>query len=364
MDTYNRYTSGPCMDYHPSGAVSPSSGPDIHSVCEHSTTVAGDFKRPNYWYYNTSESFSPKGVSFRSIHYPDSTSTFKSEGCISLYPDTDILSYTRPTSVFNSCLNKVNNLVRGELDLAVALAESGQTARMLNILRRVREFKASLNWRSIVKGISNARAEYSYGWRPLANDLYNALDESQNVIINRIRSVKARSFERVDEPVFDFYVKHFGNVSSKVKRVGGHYCEIGLAFDTSGHDLDRWASLNPVSLAWELLPYSFVLDWIVDVGSYLRNFETGLLYGNSFRGGYVSALDRFTAHQLVVASRNDPSSGQDIDLYCNFSVSGKRASFVRTPLTSYPLPYPPSFKVDIGAGRLLNLAALIGQKIK
>jgi hypothetical protein len=47
---------------------------------------------------------------------------------------------------------------------------------------------------------------------------------------------------------------------------------------------------NPVSLAWELLPFSFVVDWAWPLGDYFSNLDA--LYGWEIRGYSQSNLTR------------------------------------------------------------------------
>jgi hypothetical protein len=126
--------------------------------------------------------------------------------------------------------------------------------------------------------------------------------------------------------------------------------------------LAKWTSLNPLSVAWELVPYSFVVDWFYDVGSYMRNLETALLYDNKFKSGFVSTLALYEGHGTALDQRNPSSSGRNFLITGNASI--RRASFNRVLLFSYPLPSIPSFQVDLGWQRLLSAASLLRQKLK
>jgi hypothetical protein len=128
----------------------------------------------------------------------------------------------------------------------------------------------------------------------------------------------------------------------------------------SGFDLSRWSSLNPVSFAWEVIPYSFVVDWFYDVSSYLRNLETCLLYNSRFISGYKSEL--FVHRSKGVASYKGNQGGEVHEIA---AVSyGRTVQFQRSVLSSYPRPHAPTFKVQLGWERLLSAAALTTQLFK
>jgi hypothetical protein len=58
---------------------------------------------------------------------------------------------------------------------------------------------------------------------------------------------------------------HCTYVGSSVAKAGGKLrvtCTMTAELETLG-------LLNPLSLAWELLPYSFVIDWFLPIGDYL-----------------------------------------------------------------------------------------------
>jgi hypothetical protein len=124
-----------------------------------------------------------------------------------------------------------------------------------------------------------------------------------------------------------------------------------------------------VSLAWELIPYSFVVDWFVDVGSYLRNLETALLYRKFVTSGYVSELYAFEGSEVGINKANgyaigSGKSNENWARFLNVKAKIRRVQFARTKLSSYPLPRLPTFKVALGSQRLFSAAALLRQLLQ
>jgi hypothetical protein len=271
-----------------------------------------------------------------------------------------------PAWIYNAALDRLNEKVRGSLDLSVDLAEIGSTRRMLRSLGKLERY---------VKGVgpkrwANEWLELQYGWMPLVNTIFGAADESFHHILNRLSRFEAVYRVPISPTV---QIAHITEAPITVPVNIEQYrsfqgCKIGLALELPADkfDLARWTSLNPVSLAWERLPYSFVVDWVFDVGSYLRAFETALIYNVAFRKGYVTHWTRmnagYTARRsgagVLVGSRSVDFWSIDMSYYYYF------CQMQRTKLLSYPFPRPPTFHVDMGWRRMISAAALLTQLLK
>lgn len=340
-------------------------GPKSYDAVSSSSIVQGNFKTPNHWSYEVIHERKPFGTNVWNIYYRGNnwlTTTY--EGYIATGSASDWhngISY--PSNIYNDALSKLNEKTRGNLDLSVALAEAGATVRMFNVIKTGTEFLKARNWRQIAKNVANARLEYAYGWKPLASDIYNALDQSISIALNRIEHFEVSTYKTIVDGPSTFDFDNYGAITKTARRTGKHICKLSIALDTSGNDIDKWTSLNPISIAWELLPYSFVVDWFIDVGSYLRNLETSLLYANKFVSGYRTECTFFDAKWDCAVTRS--SGWYPVYTYSVFaSAAYKYRKQTRTILHSYPAPKLPSFEVDLGSGRLLNAAALLMQLIK
>lgn len=272
------------------------------------------------------------------------------------------------SNVYNACLDKLNDLVRGNLDIAVDLAEAGSTARMIKNLAKFTRYVKGFG----PKRWANEWLEYQYGWKPLLSSVYGAAEEIRRTVLNSVSHVQARHSvpvpvnwpknipgSRIFASFPSFNPTDFWGFAS----VG---CKIGMTYNVNdGFDPARWASLNPLSIAWELCPYSFVVDWFYDVGSFLRNTETALLYRSSFRSGYVSEWGRLDARYRAQGSLSGYSTGQNgHDYIWDVGYARRWCQFRRTLLSSYPFPRVPSFKADLGSSRLISAAALLGQLLR
>lgn len=265
-----------------------------------------------------------------------------------------------PSDVYNSALTKLNEKTRGSIDLSIDAFQGKQTLKMLNVVKRYRDYALKVDWRSLAKQASSLRLEYVYGWAPMASTLYNAIDEVYRSTLKQTEAFTARASRDISNLSSSVELVHTGSTPCVFERSGRHLCEIKVLLAQQGFDPARWTSLNPVSIGYELIPYSFVLDWFIDVGSYIRDVETAMLYGNVFRGGYVTRLTACDAKCNVSFDRFSKGGWR----YFGFgSSSGRYLALNRSLLASYPLPRLPTFKADLGSSRLLSAAALLAQHL-
>lgn len=267
--------------------------------------------------------------------------------------------------IYNLALNKLNDKVRGGLDLGLSLAESGQTIRMLNAYERFtswNEDRLRLIQRNLRRKYQDTRRlasmwlEWQYGIRPLISDIYAAHDEAVRVVLNEIKTFKAghtvplSAFDGSDSSL-GFSAKYHTEVQGK------QGCMFSLAYEipSSRFDLQRWSSLNPVSFAWELTTLSFVVDWFVDVSGYLRNLETALLSQARFKTGFTTELHAYTS----TARMSGRNVQYDYAYTGSVAMYRERVRFERKVLSSYPLPRVPSFHAKLGVERLLSAASLL-----
>jgi hypothetical protein len=127
-------------------------------------------------------------------------------------------------------------------------------------------------------------------------------------------------------------------------------------------DLSRFTSLNPLTVGYELIPFSFVFDWLFDLGSYMRNLETSLLFNSSYRWGYISTLVSVNYEMSFLGKTVDSGNGN----YYTYGASARKkiVSFERLPGVSYPVPQFPQVDLNLGSSRLLSAASLLRQLIK
>lgn len=322
-----------------------------------------DFHSYNPWSYSIRDRKDYKGLRLQQYETPP-YNWVRLDGYHGDSSDTPWEPTWDRTLVYNMALEKLNSKVRGGLDLSIMLAEARTTARMIGSLRKLTDF-ARLRRFGSTKDLANGWLQYTYGWKPLMSDIFGIANESVNIVLATIQKVRSRVTLpiEVDFVKGPYQVAGLTAVKTSIRGKGKQSCTIVLELDVpqSSFDVARWTSLNPVSIAWELIPYSFVIDWLYDVGSYLRNLESALYYNTFFRAGYVSELYAYDGRQFVINHKTQ-FSGYHYILNANAGV--RRREFVRAKLTSYPLPRKPTFSVDLNSYRMVSAAALLRQLLK
>lgn len=179
-----------------------------------------------------------------------------------------------------------------------------ETGRM--ILRRARQIASMAsdlrrgNWRGLAnqlkrgvpanvkslpasKRLANGWLELEFGWKPLISDVYGSIDAYRSrqvtgVLINGYASngVKAgRGWSQSG---------HVGRASTKT---------YGNVVNPSLRTLNQLGLANPLLLAWQILPYSFVVDWFLPISNILAYLSAGaglssVTECSTYESGYIA----------------------------------------------------------------------------
>jgi len=261
------------------------------------------------------------------------------------------------TDAYNKALSKLNESLRGSLDLSIDAFQAKQTARIGADCKQVlKTFMFRPRAVNRLRGIGSAYLLWVYGIKPLLQDIHDTVKHSANHYLNEGQVFKARHTNKVvnaDMP-YDGWPDY--TFSARWSATCSYRCEIGVSMvipDNALTNVARLTSLNPVSIAWELVPYSFVVDWFYNIGGYVRDLETALVYNSYFRSGYVSYSYKENAH--MTGNRK----AQYLPSYGTVSAQGSWSGLNRVILESYPTPQRPVLKANLGSQRLLNAAALL-----
>lgn len=186
---------------------------------------------------------------------------------------------------YNRALGRLNEKVRGQLDLSVSLLEAHETKQMLGAMHKATSYIGNT-----MKGISKGRKhdlikdilrdaggsylQWHLAWEPIVNDLYSAVGEVYRHLTSGPLDITASSRSLCpDKLPLDKITAQ--DQQQYAQAIGKQGCRFHMRFiDKGGFDIRRYTSLNPLSLAWERAPLSFVFDYFYDLGGLLRNTET------------------------------------------------------------------------------------------
>lgn len=190
-----------------------------------------------------------------------------------------------------SFLGKINST---KLNIAQIFAERQQTvdliatnvgriAGLYSDLRHGRNPFTNRSSKPLKRGskdLANRWLEYSYGWVPLVQDVYDAIElQSLHPPSGLVKSKKSRYITKVFHSVPKGNPYENMESFSTETRTRGCTCTIRARVTLDNPNLTFATSTgltNPALLAWELLPYSFVVDWFLPVGNWLE-MQTALL---------------------------------------------------------------------------------------
>lgn len=278
------------------------------------------------------------------------------------------------SDLYNRCVDIINGKVRGDLDLSVDAFQAKQTARQFKAGELVTDFFRDIStWdrrhktsnnvaRALAKAIPIAklagalRLTWVYGWKPLIEDFYGVLDEGLRSYINQYQTYNAVS-KSSHTYECEGLVEAGGDNLAPFRVTRKETCRVSVTLDTNNlPGMANWTSLNPASIAWEVLPFSFVIDWFIDVGSTLRSIETAMLYNRAFKTGFVSR---------IVVNRGESAGGLSKYTYYSLFATGHwtftSVDFNRTVLSSFPIRTLPSVNLGLSSPRLFNACALLTQ---
>lgn len=271
------------------------------------------------------------------------------------------LTYEHDPRAYNDAVSRfMDKLKNSELNLAVSLGEYSETRRMIGnalssmgrvttMARRLR--RELLHNPSLV--ISKAWLGMKYGWLPLYNDVYNLLNHTsqtyKETVVKAQRTIRTHS-KLSDRNVYLGKLGWYVNRTCTVKRISKVELKAKVSPSSQeAFELQRITSLNPLTIAWELTPFSFVVDWFYDVGGYLEAQEFALANGLVFSDGYMTKVALVDAKEIWTSASH---SGQ-ADGY-KYVVNKER-----TRMTSFPRPMAPTLKFDLGSQRIMSAASLL-----
>ena len=188
--------------------------------------------------------------------------------------------------------------------------------------------------KSLVDQASSLWLEYSYGWKPLVQDMYNAANA-------------------LSQPVPGGRCVGQGKGTNKNTALSCQYdtvgrCRMGAWIYVSNPNLYLLQQLgvaNPAVVAWDLIPFSFVADWVFDIDTFLGAWTD--LLGCTVTRAYTSYSTKST---LLCAWDS------------SHSLTGYGWAVKRHTGLDFPMPNT-SFRANIGQSwqRAANAVSLLGQ---
>lgn len=146
--------------------------------------------------------------------------------------------------------------------------------------------------------------ELKLGWLPLFSEMFSFQEAIKKVLIDEDDLIlRVTSVAKGRNNPWYYLGHHFDGSSIQGSQAG----YLGKPELTWANDLDRLGAGNPAAIAWDLLPLSFTIDWLVKIGDFL-NLLTATS-GIDFLGGYNTTWSRGSGTVTRTAWTPDGSPG-------------------------------------------------------
>lgn len=286
--------------------------------------------RPNALDYDrVTASYQPIDTFSYGVLYRQMTNQFGLDGVLSHVASASDLSRIRQIAV-NKCLQDVAGIRTNALELYATRIETintvskrvGQLANAMLALKRGRwkQFKRHLGLDKSLRrpgahkfqDIPGLWLEYSFGWSPLVSDCYNILNKTFEP--PKMKVQKEHS-EVIDSKIFytgASKLRYDGNCRNNIRATAS--CMVSVDVPALAA-LAQYGINNPLAVAWELVPWSFVVDWFIPIGDYIEQL------------GATAGL-KLTEHQVTITQ--DLLSGYQLDMTQWLAFAGETSP---TPIT-------------------------------
>lgn len=306
----------------------------------------------------------------------DYTGTMASLGFLpGKVPFSSSFSSNDITASYNRLLGKI----RGHsFNLAVASAEGKETIEMLhgsmvtvlsayvslrhgNVKKTVSIFRKGTSrrkWRVPPRLVRNLYTQKSfadkwlslrYGWVPFLSDCYSAAEAISTYLerkdrqeysvrtgkkISQIQTQRDSSLTPAPKVKYDHRLQHIAKFKYN-SSVYQAFSDLGL--------------LDPASVAWEVMPYSFVVDWFLPIGNYLEaraganTFSQCTIVTTKFRKqellGYEPCTNNQSPYAVILKSGFSGDKDVFVEIIRTITTSG-----FSIPLPEFQNPLAGSWK--------------------
>lgn len=221
---------------------------------------------------------------------------------------------------------------------------------------------------SATQNVANNWLELQYGWKPLLQDIDGSMRSLANAINlgREVRRVSASStYTTTDRGTFANPWLGGGPPVGSWNYTMATTSKYVMRYRIDNHVvafLAQTGFTNPLNLAWEILPYSFVADWFLPIGPYLESLSA--FGGMVFVDGSVSDLTVMEHSASVSFAGHGNGEGAGVERVNRGLRRVRVVNYNRGRLTGFPRKEVPALKNPISTLHALNAIALMVQAFK
>lgn len=295
------------------------------------------------------------------------------------YGCTSTLVPSIPAWLISQVRGRILSRIRNsDLNIGTSLAEMKSTVEGINnILRDILDLVTTVRTRlgrfefrskrQVLRYLRRTSAgkflEFNFGLLPLMNDVYNLTVQIGNI------ARQPAIFEVFEKSIDPTYGPSTWPSRNRANWLEGRFergMKAGYNFTVASPEMfDSWryGLTNPATVIWELLPYSFVVDWFTNLGSFIDglSYPSGCVFSSAYETTYVDSA--FTRVRDVFWHE----VGQEltrviVDNSKRMEVKVSLRSSVRTSPPSPPSP-PAHLSLGLNTNQAANFVALILAKL-
>lgn len=255
----------------------------------------------------------------------------------------------------------LNGLRRGRFgDFADALGMTYTTRDVKTYNKRFRRARREdkLKWKTVenrlhvdrhhtrvTEFVADTWLEYSYAWKPLLSDLYSHANAFATLMVEtghtwRYCTVRTSSERRTDGSTIA------GQMVIADAKHSRKFMAMGVKYRIPEGALNLTTALglqNPLIVAWELVPFSFVVDWFLPIGDALSALSA--FNGLEFHSGWSSTRHIRVNTRKILPGPVVTSGGMSYTV-TEADVEGTMYEFgmTRSALSDFPTFGFPQFK--------------------
>jgi len=279
----------------------------------------------------------------------------------------------------NKLVKKLNSR---DIDLGVALGEARETAHFVQgaMLSTYRAFRfarrgdvsgmlqalgasrtsvaSKQSYRDVLDSASRTWLMYSYAVRPLLADVFGAMSALEKRHSRPdVVTVRASSSSELDVGISTTGAK-LGRADVSWELKGSLKSRAAVSFEIANpflYTLSQVGLTNPLNVAWELVPFSFVVDWFIPIGKYFDGLVPP--QGTSNMHGFSTYSGEYHGKGKVVGNYAAPPYTVDGARVFEASWYGRFKG--RSPMTSFPRYHLAGATFDLGKSQIASGLSLL-----
>lgn len=225
---------------------------------------------------------------------------------------------------------------------------------------------ASRFHRNQQRAISSGWLELQYGWLPLISDCYGAVDLLVQKFSNASPVCKVTAVESIVRS--DNSILVVGDLTRTTTYLSRYDVKVVCSFRLSQeflHTATQIGLTNPALIAWELMPFSFVVDWFIPIGNFISSWDA--TFGVEFLHGCETTFkkNRAEAHSVWQGPKSTPVGWKHYNMLVGTADSWHESvSCTRVLLSGFPKPIIPVFKNPFSTTHVFNALALLATNLR